>query len=96
MGNRYSFTMAGLRSVELAGITPEEVYDVLHAPPGRRLTRHLDDGASTICGTTTAGRYLMVGLAESDFEDCDWDIVGARDLHPDERDVLDRYLRRKP
>jgi hypothetical protein len=94
MGNRYSFTRDGLHSMELAGITAQEVYDVLHAPPGYRLTRHLDDGDATVCGTTT-GRYLMVGLRESDHEDCDWDIVGARDLHTDEKTVIERYLRRQ-
>jgi hypothetical protein len=96
MGNRYSFTTAGLSSAELAGISAGEVYEILHAPPGHRLIRHLpDDDGATVCGVTAAGRYLMVGLRESTHEDCDWDIVGARDLQADERAVLDSYIRRQ-
>jgi hypothetical protein len=94
--NRYSFTPGGLRSVELAGVSAEEVWEILHAPSGQRMIRHLkDDDGTTVCGVTAAGRYLMVGLQESTFEDCDWDITGARDLQTDEKDVFDRY-RRQP
>jgi hypothetical protein len=94
--NRYSFTSQGLRSVELAGITAQDVWEILHAPAGRRMIRHLkDEGTTTVCGVTAADRYLMVGLQESVFEDCDWDIVAARDLLADEKAVFDRYIRRQ-
>ena len=94
--NRYSFTPHGLRSVELAGITAREVWEILHTPAGRRMIRHLkDEGTTTVCGVTAVGRYVMVGLQESAFEDCDWDIVAARDLQADEKAVFDRYIRRQ-
>lgn len=94
VGNRYSFTTTGLESVELAGVTAAEVWEVLHAAPGHRMFRHLSEGGATVCGISASGRYLMVGLVESDFEDCDWDVVAARELQADEKIVFSRYVRR--
>ena len=97
MKDRYSFTPEGLRAVELAGIAPQEVWEVLHVPAGRRMIRHLQDvDLTTVCAATGAGRYLMVALQESALEAGDWDIVAARDLQADEVEVFEHYIRRQP
>lgn len=90
MGNRYSFTANGLHNIAVYGIRPEEVWQVLHAT--RRLTRQMSDNSDAIFGVTAAGRYLVLLVVESEFEDNDWDLVAARDMYPDEIAMFDKYV----
>ena len=67
-------------------ITPEEVEQVLYARP--RLVLKGPDGTGYVFGTTDAGRYLLVVLAES--IDGRGYVVTSRDMTDAERQAFRR------
>lgn len=52
----------------------------------------MSDNSDAIFGVTAAGRYLVLLVVESEFEDNDWDLVAARDMYPDEIAMFDKYV----
>jgi hypothetical protein len=92
--NRYSFTVEGLQNIAVYDVTPQEVWEVLHA--ARRLTRQLASEAVGIFGVTARGRYLVVFVIESRLEDNDWDIWAAREMDAEEIATFDRQTGRQP
>ncbi|MFI1916793.1 hypothetical protein [Nocardia sp. NPDC020380] len=93
MGDRYSFTSEGLDNIRIYGVKPGEVWEALHSK--RRLVRQIDARASAMFGLTHTGRYLVVFVLESAYENNDWDVIAAREMFPDEKAVFDRYTGRK-
>jgi hypothetical protein len=87
--NRYSFTPDGLHNIAVYSVEPGEVWQALHAR--RRLTRQMSEDADAVFGVTAKGRYLVVFVVESTFEDNDWDIIAAREMSPDEIAMFDQY-----
>jgi hypothetical protein len=79
-----------LRNIAVYGIDPAEVWQVLQAQ--RRLTRQMSEDANAIFGATQAGRYLVVFVVESTYEDNDWDVVAAREMFPDEVAMFTKYV----
>lgn len=88
MKDAYSFTSEGLTRIALAGLTPQVVWSQ------RRLVRHLTESASAVFGVADGGVHVVVALVESDLEDNDWDVVGARLMDADEVATFDRFTGR--
>jgi hypothetical protein len=89
VGDRYSLTVEGLHNIGVYGVEPEEVWEALHA--ARRLTRQVGDDANAVFGVTGKGRYLLVLVIESASTHNDWDVIGAREMYPDEVAMFDQY-----
>ena len=92
MKDAYSFTSDGLTRIALAGLTPQMVWSALRSP--RRLVRHLTESTSAVFGVAEGGEYVVVAVVESDVEDNDWDVVGARLMDADEVATFDRFTGR--
>jgi hypothetical protein len=94
VGDRYSLTAEGLHNIGVYEVEPREVWEALHAT--RRLTRQVSDDANAVFGLTGKGRYLVVLVIESTGAHHDWDIIGAREMYPDEVAMFDRYVGGRP
>ncbi|MFB9251514.1 hypothetical protein ACFFWE_25010 [Sphaerisporangium melleum] len=68
------------------GVTPEEVEEVVFSrPQWEALGR---DDSTLVYGTTDAGRYLLVVLADSVAESEAWYVATARDMTQRERKLF--------
>jgi hypothetical protein len=90
VGNRYSLTPDGLHNIGVYGITPGEVWRLLHS--SRRLRRQMTEDTNAVFGVTPDGRYLVVFVVESMHEDNDWDVIAAREMYPDEIAMFEKYV----
>jgi hypothetical protein len=72
----------------LQGIEPGEVLQVLNADRRWPRTAVSDTGMQvlTVWGRTRTGRPLLVAVRQ--VSQWDWQILGARDLHPEEAEEL--------
>lgn len=88
-----NFTRAGILNAAQHGITPAEAWEVVDSH--ERVVVPVGDLSRLILGFTGSGRGLAILVQEADLEDDVWDIVGVRELRPEEATAVRQVQRRR-
>jgi hypothetical protein len=88
-----NFTRAGILNAAQHGVTPAETWEAVDSH--ERVVVPAGEQSRLMLGFTTSGRGLAILVQEADLEDDVWDIVGVRELRPEEATAVRQVQRRR-